>query len=145
MRVVVAEGKVALGATAAPAAPATRAPRPAPAARSSSSSAVLGICSRGLPLAVTAEIRSAGNPAASKSSTACRTCSGVVNVPVTAIVVSSCSGCPHPQDAAGRGAAGDSVRWAEIERVQLSLRKETGVTVQAGAYGVEIEEIVVRY
>ena len=41
--------------------------------------------------------------------------------------------------ASGRGGPGDVVRPAEIERLQLSLRREAGVKVEPGAYGFELE------
>jgi hypothetical protein len=43
--------------------------------------------------------------------------------------------------ASGRGGTGDRPRLDRIERVQISLRREAGVTVTPGAYGVEIESI----
>jgi hypothetical protein len=47
--------------------------------------------------------------------------------------------------AAGRGAAGDTIRPAHIERVQLSLRREDGVTVTPGSYGVEVEWVTLGF
>ncbi len=41
--------------------------------------------------------------------------------------------------AAGRGGRTDRPKLDRLERLQLSLRKESGVTVKAGGYGVEIE------
>jgi hypothetical protein len=39
----------------------------------------------------------------------------------------------------------DRPRIAEIERVQLSLRDEEGMTMTAGRYGVEIESILLVF
>jgi hypothetical protein len=47
--------------------------------------------------------------------------------------------------AAGRGTAGDRPRVDRLERIQLSLRPEAGVTAKAGGYGVEVESIVLRF
>jgi hypothetical protein len=44
--------------------------------------------------------------------------------------------------AAGRGGVGDQVRIGHVERLQLSLRREEGVTIRAGGYGVEVEWIM---
>ena len=44
--------------------------------------------------------------------------------------------------AAGRGGSGDRPRIDRVERLQLSLRREDGVTVTPGSYGVEVEWIV---
>jgi len=41
--------------------------------------------------------------------------------------------------AAGRGGSADRPRLERLERLQLSLRREDGVTVKAGSYGVEVE------
>ena len=41
--------------------------------------------------------------------------------------------------AAGRGGSTDRPKLARLERLQLSLRREDGVTVKAGSYGVEVE------
>jgi len=41
--------------------------------------------------------------------------------------------------AAGRGGSADRPRLQRLERLQLSLRREDGVTVKAGSYGVEVE------
>jgi hypothetical protein len=41
--------------------------------------------------------------------------------------------------AAGRGGSGDRPRLERIERLQLSLRREPGVAITAGGYGVEVE------
>ena len=46
----------------------------------------------------------------------------------------------------GRGQQGDPVRLHEVERVQVSLRAaDAGGSVKPGGYGVEIEDIVVRF
>jgi hypothetical protein len=44
--------------------------------------------------------------------------------------------------AAGRGARADHPRLDRVERLQLSLRREDGVGLTPGSYGVEIESIV---
>jgi hypothetical protein len=41
--------------------------------------------------------------------------------------------------AAGRGGSADRPKLDRLERLQLSLRKESGVTMKAGGYGVEVE------
>ncbi len=46
--------------------------------------------------------------------------------------------------AAGRGGNGDRLKLDHVERLQLSLRREEGVTVTPGSYGVEVESIVLR-
>jgi hypothetical protein len=46
--------------------------------------------------------------------------------------------------AAGRGGSADRPRLGRIERLQLSLRREDGVTVTPGSYGVEVESVVLR-
>ncbi|HEX9893390.1 MAG TPA: hypothetical protein VGA78_05670 [Gemmatimonadales bacterium] len=43
--------------------------------------------------------------------------------------------------AAGRGGSRDRPQLHRLERLQLSLRREQGVTVPAGSYGVEVESI----
>ena len=43
--------------------------------------------------------------------------------------------------AAGRGGSGDRPRLDRVERLQLSLRREDGVAVTPGGYGVEVESI----
>jgi hypothetical protein len=43
--------------------------------------------------------------------------------------------------AAGRGGSGDRPRLDRVERLQLSLRPEEGVTITPGSYGVEVESI----
>jgi hypothetical protein len=45
------------------------------------------------------------------------------------------------EPAAGRGGAGDRIRLPAIERLQLSLRREPGMEVQPGTYGVEVESV----
>jgi hypothetical protein len=47
--------------------------------------------------------------------------------------------------AAGRGGSGDRLKLDHVERLQLSLRREEGVTVSPGSYGVEVESIVLRF
>src|SRR5213076_392072 len=44
--------------------------------------------------------------------------------------------------AAGRGGSGDRPRLDRVERLQLSLRREQGVDILPGTYGVEVESIV---
>jgi hypothetical protein len=48
--------------------------------------------------------------------------------------------------AAGRdvGGRGGRLKLDHVERLQLSLRREEGVTVSPGSYGVEVESIVLR-
>src|SRR5689334_5427795 len=41
--------------------------------------------------------------------------------------------------AAGRGGSGDRPRLDRVERLQLSLRREEGVAIPVGRYGVEVE------
>ncbi|PYO96196.1 MAG: hypothetical protein DMD60_11290, partial [Gemmatimonadetes bacterium] len=43
--------------------------------------------------------------------------------------------------AAGRGRSGDRPRIDRVDRLQLSLRREEGVAITAGRYGVEVEWI----
>jgi hypothetical protein len=45
--------------------------------------------------------------------------------------------------ASDRGGAGDRPRLNRIERLQISLRREDGVTVTPGNYGIEIETITI--
>ena len=45
------------------------------------------------------------------------------------------------EPAAGRGGAGDFMRLADIERLQLSLRREPGMDLRPGSYGVEVESV----
>jgi hypothetical protein len=47
--------------------------------------------------------------------------------------------------AAGRGAPGDAIRLPEVERLQLSLRREEGLQVRAGEYGVEVESVALVF
>jgi hypothetical protein len=47
--------------------------------------------------------------------------------------------------AAGRGGVGDRPRLERIERLQLSLRRETGVPVASGNYGVEVERAALGF
>ncbi len=47
--------------------------------------------------------------------------------------------------AAGRGASGDRPRLDRVERLQLSLRGVTGVSVTPGSYGVEVEAITLVF
>ncbi|HYJ78371.1 MAG TPA: hypothetical protein VEW03_02120, partial [Longimicrobiaceae bacterium] len=49
------------------------------------------------------------------------------------------------EPAAGRGAPGDALRLADVERLQLSLRREEGLAVQPGSYGVEVESVTVVF
>jgi len=44
--------------------------------------------------------------------------------------------------AAGRGGSGDGPRLDRVERLQLSLRREQGVQILPGTYGVEVGSIV---
>lgn len=47
--------------------------------------------------------------------------------------------------AAGRGGSGDRLRLDHVERLQLSLRREDDAAVSVGAYGVEVESIVLEW
>jgi len=47
--------------------------------------------------------------------------------------------------AAGRGGAGDRPRLERVERLQLSLRREDGIRIEPGTYGVEVESITLRF
>ena len=47
--------------------------------------------------------------------------------------------------AAGRGGSADRLRLDRVERLQLSLRREDGVAVTPGCYGVEVEWIVLGF
>jgi len=47
--------------------------------------------------------------------------------------------------ATGRGGSGDRPRLERIERLQISLRREAGVTASPGNYGVEVESIALRF
>jgi hypothetical protein len=43
--------------------------------------------------------------------------------------------------AAGRGGAGDRIRLPDVERLQLSLRREPGLRAVPNGYGVEVESV----
>jgi hypothetical protein len=47
--------------------------------------------------------------------------------------------------AAGRGGSNDRPRLDRLERLQLSLRREEGVVVTPGSYGVAVESIVLGF
>jgi len=47
--------------------------------------------------------------------------------------------------ASGRGSPADHVRIEHVERLQLSLRAEDGVTLSPGTYGVEVESILLTF
>lgn len=47
--------------------------------------------------------------------------------------------------AAGRGGSADRPRLEQVERLQLSLRREEGVSVTPGSYGVEVESIALGF
>jgi hypothetical protein len=47
--------------------------------------------------------------------------------------------------AAGRGGSTDRPRLDRVERLQLSLRRESGVTVTLGSYGVEVEWVALVF
>jgi hypothetical protein len=47
--------------------------------------------------------------------------------------------------ATGRGTKGDRLRLDHVERIQLSLRRENGVTATPGSYGVEVESVTLRF
>jgi hypothetical protein len=47
--------------------------------------------------------------------------------------------------AAGRGGRADRPRLDRVERLQLSLRRENGVTITPGTYGVDVESIVLSF
>jgi hypothetical protein len=47
--------------------------------------------------------------------------------------------------ATGRGGTGDRPRLDRIERLQLSLRREQGIRVAAGGYGVEVESVTLGF
>jgi hypothetical protein len=44
-----------------------------------------------------------------------------------------------------RGGTGDRLRLDHLERLQLSLRSESGVTVTPGSYGVEVESVALGF
>jgi hypothetical protein len=46
---------------------------------------------------------------------------------------------------AGRGGAGDTIRLADVEGLQLSLRREEGLQVQPGSYGIEVESVALVF
>jgi len=47
--------------------------------------------------------------------------------------------------AAGRGGQADRPRLDRVERLQVSLRREEGVPVTPGSYGVEVESIILGF
>ena len=47
--------------------------------------------------------------------------------------------------ASGRGKPGDAIRIADVERLQISLRPEDGVTIEPGQYGVEVESVTLLF
>jgi len=47
--------------------------------------------------------------------------------------------------AVGRGGATDRLRLDRVERLQLSLRRESGVAVKPGGYGVEVEWVALTF
>jgi hypothetical protein len=47
--------------------------------------------------------------------------------------------------AARRGGPGDALRLPEVERLQLSLRREEGMQIAAGTYGVEVESVTLVF
>jgi hypothetical protein len=47
--------------------------------------------------------------------------------------------------ATGRGGPNDGLRLRDLERLQLSLRDEPGMTLSPGSYGVEIESVVLTF
>ena len=47
--------------------------------------------------------------------------------------------------AAGRGDRGDRPRLDRVERLQLSLRREDGLTATPGSYGVEVEWVTLGF
>ena len=49
------------------------------------------------------------------------------------------------EPAAGRGGTGDAVRIGEVERLQLSLRREEGLRIEPGTYGVEVESVILLF
>jgi hypothetical protein len=49
------------------------------------------------------------------------------------------------EPAAGRGGHGDAIRLRDVERLQFSLRREEGLRVEPGTYGVEIESITLVF
>jgi hypothetical protein len=49
------------------------------------------------------------------------------------------------EPAAGRGGSGDVIRLRDVERLQLSLRREDGLKVEAGTYGVDVESVTMVF
>lgn len=49
------------------------------------------------------------------------------------------------EPAAGRGGPEDSLRLPRLERLQLSLRREDGMDVRPGTYGVEVESVTLVF
>lgn len=47
--------------------------------------------------------------------------------------------------AEGRGVAGDAIRLRHVERLQLSLRREEGMRIASGTYGVEVESVTLVF
>jgi hypothetical protein len=47
--------------------------------------------------------------------------------------------------ATGRGGTGDAIRLVDLERLQLSLRREEGLKVEPGTYGVEVESVTLLF
>src|SRR2546425_1143216 len=47
--------------------------------------------------------------------------------------------------AAGRGDVTDRPRLEHLERLQLSLRRENGITAKPGTYGVEVESVKIGF
>jgi hypothetical protein len=45
----------------------------------------------------------------------------------------------------GRGGAADRPRLEQVERLQLSLRREDGVAAKPGSYGVEVEWVALGF
>ncbi|HEX6372130.1 MAG TPA: hypothetical protein VF006_24615 [Longimicrobium sp.] len=49
------------------------------------------------------------------------------------------------EPAGGRGGPGDALRLPQVERLQLSLRREPGMDVRPGTYGVEVESVTLVF
>jgi hypothetical protein len=47
--------------------------------------------------------------------------------------------------AAGRGGDADRLKLDHVDRLQLSLRREEGLNISPGSYGVEVESIVLHW
>ena len=47
--------------------------------------------------------------------------------------------------ASGRGGPGDAVRLEQVERLQLSLRREGSAAPPPGTYGVEVESVALAF